>query len=155
LLKNTNEQFVVQFGKSPSTNPAVVYARRLLHTNIVLVPTSLLDALRISHGDLRDRHLVNWSTNVIDDIEVIGTEAFSVRRQTNGTWTLGDTGSLADTNAVREWMDVLSRLEGVVERDVVTDYANPYGLSPPWRRYVLKSFVLNPSGGASNRVVAE
>jgi hypothetical protein len=156
LLKGTNEQFVVQFGKSPETNASVVYARRMLQTNIVLVPRSLLEALQISHGDLRDRHLVNWSTNVIDSIEVIGSENFIVRRQTNGTWTLGDSAAtLADPQALREWMDALSRLEGVVEKDVVTDFARPYGLSPPARRYVLRTTVTNLSGISSNRIVAE
>src|SRR5207244_8042185 len=73
LMQGTNEQFVVQFGKSPTNDPTLVYARRLSHTNIVLVPRASLEALQASHSDLRDLHLVNWSTNTIDAIEVIGT----------------------------------------------------------------------------------
>src|ERR1043166_2308035 len=40
FLVGTNEQFVVQFGKSPADDPSAVYARRLSQTNIVLVPRS-------------------------------------------------------------------------------------------------------------------
>ena len=156
LLQGTNEQFVVQFGRSPTNDPSLVYARRSTHTNIVLVPRATLEALQVSHGDLRDLHLVTWGTNQVDAIEVLGTESFAVRRQTNGTWATGEsTLTPADGEAVKEWLDALSRLEGTVEKDVVTDFANPYGLSPPARRYVLRSSSLAPGGSLSNRVVAE
>ena len=156
LMHGTNEQMLVQFGRSPTNDPGLVYARRSTHTNIVLVPRSTLEALQVSHSDLRDLHLVVWGTNQVDAIEVLGAEGFAVRRQTNGTWATGEaTLTPADGEAVKEWLDALSRLEGTVEKDVVTDFANPYGLSPPARRYVLKSSSLTPSGSLSNRVVAE
>jgi hypothetical protein len=158
LLKGTNEVFTVQFGSAPTNDSAAIYVRRVAHTNanIVLVPRAALDTLLVSHADLRDLHLVNWSTNVIDAIDVIGSESFSIRRQTNGAWMLGDAQStLADTNAVVEFLDALSRLEGTVEKDVVTDFANPYRLAPPQRQYLLRTTVANPGGAPSNRVVAE
>ena len=158
LLLGTNELFTVQFGRAPTNDSPFVYARRgmLTNANIVLVPRTTLEALQISHSELRDLHLVNWSTNLIDSIDVIGNETFSIRRQTNGTWTVGDTqGTLADTNAVVEFLDALSRVEGTVEKDVVTDFANPYGLAPPKRQYILRTTVANPSGALSNRIVAE
>jgi hypothetical protein len=156
LMNKTNELFTVQFGKSPTNDPTVVYARRLAHTNIVLVPRATLEALQVSHSDLRDLHLVNWSTNAIDAIEVIGAESFTARKQTNGLWVTGEsTLTPADPDTLRRWLDALSRLEGTVEQDVVTDFANPYGLSPPARRYLLKSAVQTAAGSVSNRVVAE
>ena len=156
LLLGTNELFTVQFGRAPTNDSPLVYARRVAYTNanIVLVPRATLEALQVSYSDLRDLHLVNWSTNVVDVIDVIGAETFSIRRQTNGSWTVGDAQEmLADTNAVGEFLDALSRLEGTVEKDVVTDFANPYGLAPPKRQYILRSLVPNANG--SNRVVAE
>jgi len=155
LMNNTNEVFVVQFGRSPNNDPTAVYARRLAHTNIVLVPRDTLTALQISHADLRDLHLITWPTNSLSAIEVVGQENFTLRRGTNGMWLVGDNPVLvADTNAVREFLDVLSRLEGTVEKDVVTDFAT-YNLNPPARQYLLTTAVTNSSGLVSNRVVAE
>ena len=52
----TNDVMVVQFGKNASND--LVYARRLLNNNIVLVSRSVVEALQIPAADLRDRHLV-------------------------------------------------------------------------------------------------
>lgn len=149
-------QFALQLGKSPTNDPSVVYARRVTTTNIVLVPKTLLDALQISHGDVRDLHLVTFAPQAVESVEVIGAENnFTVQRMTNQTWVITEpTPTAADTNAVREWLEMLSRIEGAVEKDVVTDFA-PYGLAAPSRRYVLKSSVTNATGVVSNRVLAE
>jgi hypothetical protein len=156
FTSGTNDLIVVQFGKSPTNDSSTVYARRMSHTNIVLVSRAILDSLQISHGELRDLRLVNLpSINPVDAIEVIGTESFSVRRLTNGTWTLNDGPSLVDAEAVREWLDLLAKLEGTVEKDIVTDFA-VYGLSPqPARRYLIKTLATNSVGSISNRVMAE
>lgn len=160
FLVGSNNQYSVhlgaQFGKSPTNDPTVVYARRLSETNIVLVPRAALEAVQISQADVRDLHLVTFAPTAVDAIEVIGSESFTVRRQTNATWLIGDASStLADTNAVRDWLADLSKLEGAVEKDVVTDFANPYGLAEPLRTYVLKTTVTNATGTASNRIIAE
>ncbi len=160
FLVGSNSQYSVhsgaQFGRSPTNDPTSVYARRLTETNIVLVPRAALEAAQISQADVRDLHLVSFAPAAVDAIEVIGAESFGVRRQTNGTWLIGDAStSLADTNAVRDWLNLLSRIEGTVEKDVVTDFANPYGLAEPSRRYLLKATATNATGIASNRVIAE
>ena len=160
FLVGTNDlysvQFALQFGTSPSNDPANVYTRRVTTTNIVLVPKTILEALQISHSDVRDLHLVNFPPNAVDAIEVAGDESFTVRRQTNGAWMITEPkAESADTNAVREWLDLLSRLEGVVEKDVVTDFTAPYGLNPPARRYLLKSAVTNAAGAAADQLLAE
>jgi hypothetical protein len=160
FLVGSNNQYSVhlgaQFGKSPTNDPTVVYARRLSETNIVLVPRAALEAIQITQADVRDLHLVTFAPAAVDAIEVIGSESFSVRRQTNGTWLIGDASlTLADTNTVRDWLGALSRLEGAVEKDVVTDFANPYGLAEPLRTYLLTTTVTNATGTASNRVLAE
>ncbi len=160
FLVGTNEQystqFAVQFGKSPTNDPANVYARRLTTTNIVLVPRVVLDALQISHGEVRDLHLMTFPADMVDSIEMAGDESFAVRRQTNGTWMITEPKTEpADTNAVREWLDLLSRLEGTVEKDVVTDFTAPFGLNPPSRRYLLKSATTNTAGLATDQLLAE
>jgi hypothetical protein len=161
FLVGSNEQysvkFAVQFGKSPTNDPASVYARRPATTNIVLVPRAVLEAAQVSQSDVRDLHLVNFSPDAVELIEVVdAAESFTLRRLTNGNWMVTEPKTEpADADAVREFFDLLSRLEGVVERDVVTDFATPYGLNPPARRYWLKTSLTNATGLVTNPVLAE
>jgi hypothetical protein len=161
FLVGSNEQysvkFAVQFGKSPTNDPASVYARRPATTNIVLVPRAVLEAAQVSQSDVRDLHLVNFSPDAVELIEVVdAAERFTLRRLTNGNWMVTEPKTEpADANAVREFFDLLSRLEGVVERDVVTDFATPYGLNPPARRYWLRTSLTNATGLVTNPVLAE
>ncbi len=152
-------QFALQFGTSPTNDPSVVYARRLTTTNIVLVPKTVLDAVQISHGDVRDLHLATFAPNAVDSLEVIGSnagESFVVRRQTNNTWAVTEPqAATADLLAIAEWVDAMSRLEGTVEKDVVTDFETPYKLATPARRYLIKSAITNGTGIVSNRVIAQ
>ena len=158
---DTNDLKVVQFGRSPTNDATLVYARRMMHTNIVLVSREILDSFQTTFSDLRDLHLVSIPPSGLDSIEVTGsgnfTENFVVRRGTNGAWTIGDnttTQSInADAGVMQKWIDDLARLEGAIEKDVVTDFKTLYNLDPPARRYALKTSLTNASGTISNQVV--
>lgn len=163
FLIGSNEQysvqFAIQFGRSPTNDPSVVYARRVTTTNIVLVPRSVVEAAQKSHADMRDLHLLSFAPQTLDSIEVTGLtpgERFVVQRQTNNGWAVTEPvrGSV-DTNAMSEWMELLARIEGTVEKDVVTDFETPYKLATPARSYILRSAVTNASGVVSNRVIAQ
>jgi len=152
----TNDVFVVQFGKSPTNDSTTVYARRLSHTNIVLVARGVLDALQTSHSDLRDLRLLSFKPAQVDELEIVGPENFTVQRQTNGTWIINSSPpQSADANLIRATLERLAHLEGTVEKDIVTDFAI-YGLAAPTRQFVLKAAMTNATGGIlSNRVVAQ
>jgi uncharacterized protein DUF4340 len=151
----TNDLQVVQFGKSPTNDPAMVYARRMAQTNIVLVPRSVLEALQTSHADLRDRHVLSFPLAAVDAIEVRGEQNFSVRKQTNNLWFVTEPEFMpADSDLMRDWLNQLSFVEGQVEKDVVTDFA-PYGLATPSRQYILKATATNSVGAPTNRIVAQ
>jgi len=155
LGQGTNDLLVVQFGKSPTNDPGLLYARRLSHTNIVLVSQSLLNTLQTPYTELRDRHLFTFAPVAVDMIEVVGPGGFTLQHHTNGTWLMpGTPPRRADTGLVVDWLDTLSRLEGNVEKDVVTDFAG-YGLAPPARQYVFKSTVTNAAGGLTNWITAQ
>ncbi len=155
LGQGTNDLFVVQFGKSPTNDASLVYARRLSHNNIVLVRKTLLETLLTSHDELRDRQLLTFNPEQVDRIEVTGTNGFGVHRQTNSTWTTtGATPLLVDAELVRDWLDRLSRLQGTVEKDVVTDFA-PYGLAQPGRQIVLSHLATLADGKPTNQVIAQ
>jgi hypothetical protein len=151
----TNDVVVVQFGKSPTNDSSLVYARRLSNTNIVLVPRAVLDALQTSHSELRDLRLLSFQPSQVDEIEAVTPERFAVQGQTSGSWILAGLQPIpADASLVREWIERLAHLEGNVEKDVVTDFAS-YGLATPTRQYVLKTGVTNALGILiSNRVIA-
>lgn len=153
----TNDILVVQFGKSPTNDPTTVYARRLAQTNIVLVPKDLLEFLQRPHSWLRDHHLMSFNPATVESVEVIGgTENFVVRRQTNGTWIAGAAAPVVvDTELMKDWLDAMTRLEGSVEAEVVTDLKTVYNLNPPARQFVVRAAVTNSAGAVSNRVVAE
>lgn len=151
----TNDLQVVQFGKSLTNDPAVVYARRLAQTNIVLVPRNVLEALQTSHAELRDRHLLSFAPAAVDAIEVFADTRFTVRKQTNNLWFVTEPEFLpADAELVRGWLNQLSFLEGQVEKDVVTDFA-PYGLASPARKYILRAATTNAFGAHTNRILAQ
>jgi hypothetical protein len=152
----TNDILVVQFGKSPTNDPTSVYARRLAQTNIVLVSKDLLEFLQMPHSALRDRHLMSFNPPAVESVEVIGATNFVVRRQTNGTWIAGAaTPVTVDTELMKDWLETMTRLEGSVEADVVTDLKTLYNLNPPARQFLVRAAVTNSTGVVSNRLVAE
>ena len=152
----TNDILAVQFGKSPTNDPTSVYARRMAQTNIVLVPKDLLEFLQMPHSALRDRHLMSFNPATAESVEVIGATNFVVRRQTNGAWIAGEaTPVTVDTELMKDWLEAMTRLEGSVEADVVTDLKTLYNLNPPARQFIVRAAVTNSAGVVSNRVVAE
>jgi len=153
----TNDVAVFQFGKSPATNAAQVYARRSDRPNIVLVPRAVLDALQTPYTELRDRRLIAFQPEAVDTIEIVdaGVEPVTIRRQFNGAWIVLDAqATLADNDMMKRCLDRLGRLEGNVEKDVVTDFT-PYGLEPVARRYYLKNTITNSTGQITNRLLAQ
>ncbi len=151
----TNDLVVVQFGKSPANEPSLVYARRLSQTNIVVVPKAVLEAILTPHTELRDRHLLSFSLPDLDTIEIAGADKFTLRRQTNGAWVVMEPAlGMANPEVMRDWLDAFDRMEGNVEKDVVSDFAS-YGLTPPSRQYLLKASVTNADGTLTNRLLSQ
>ncbi len=159
--QGTNDLIRVQFGNSPTNNPAHVYARRLSQTNIVLVPREWLEMLRAPFTEFRDRRLLAFTPDTVNRIEVQSSDPFTLIRQTNQVWRVVEPfGFAADPALVNEFMVTLSRLE-VVERDgfvkdVVTpaDFAN-YGLAPPAGQYALLASPTNSGVPPTNQVLAQ
>lgn len=143
----TNDLLVVQFGASPTNDPALVYARCLAHTNVVLVSRDLLDRLRTPYKELRDRHLFNFDPAQVKVIEVSGAQPFVVRRGDDGTWRLVQPDDYpADPVLMKELLgDLYSWEVADFEKDVVTDFTS-YGLAPPWREVTLRLAATNGAG---------
>ncbi len=140
LGQGTNDVAVVQFGKSPTNQPALVYARRLSNTNIVLVPRAVTEPLRQPFSVYRDRRLATFDVAVADVIEVRGEDFFTLRRQTNDEWRVTEPLNFAaDKVIVDEMVKTLGSLEILdFVKDVVTDFSS-YGLAKPLRQYTLRN----------------
>lgn len=151
----TNDNVTVQFGGRPANDTNAVYALRLAHTNIVLVDRELVEALQVSHAEMRERHLLTFDPGAVDQVRIAGTTNLLIRRDGAGGWEAAEPRAMAvDSDLMRFFFRLLSRLEGDMERDVATDLA-AYGLATPTARYTLESFSTNAAGITTNRVMAE
>ncbi|MBI3875890.1 MAG: DUF4340 domain-containing protein, partial [Verrucomicrobia bacterium] len=157
FASGTNDVVVVQFGKSPTNDMNVVFARRAVHTNVVLVPRPLLDELRAPYWDWSDHHLMDSVPAAsFDQIETRGTDGFIVRRDTNDSWHIvSPVNQPADPDAIRMLLIRLGELEAVeLATEVVTDFKT-FGLAPPARRFTLSLNTTNAAGAPTNAVVAQ
>lgn len=153
--QGTNQLAVVELGGSPTNNPALVYARRWSHTNVVLVPRQLLDSVNTPFAHFRDEQLLSFDPAIARQIVVQADETFALQRQTNDAWLItrpapagGKTNAAAalppalipaDPELVGRFMTNLMSLQVVSNgwvKDVVADYA-PFGLAPPRRSYAI------------------
>jgi hypothetical protein len=152
---DTNDLFTVQFGSSPTNEPGQVYARLLDHTNVVLVPRTVLDQLQPSFTDLRDPRLLTFPVAAVDTLEVRGPENFSVRRDSAGTWSVQPGGAVADAELIREVLGSFHELRiAEFANDFVTDFA-PYGLATPGNQWVLRGAVTNAGSPGTNALLAQ
>ena len=156
--QGTNDLIRVQFGISPTNLPAYVYARRLSHTNIVLVPREWLEMLQKPFTEFRDRRLLAFAPEAVNRIEVRSGETFTLLRQANKGWRVGETNNFpADAELVNDLLATLGGLDAVgFVKDVVTaaDFVN-YGLAPPSGQYALLASLTNSGAIPTNQVLAQ
>lgn len=155
LGQGTNTAVRLQFGKSPTNDTRLAYARRLGLNTVVAVPKDLLAPWYASVNDFRDPLLATW-TGPVAVVEVRGQDSFSLQQQTNDAWRVLPQGFPADAGLVKNFLAALSALQ-IVEftTDVATgpDLADK-GLASPTRQYILKS-AATISSGPTNAVIAE
>jgi hypothetical protein len=160
--RGTNHMLALQFGKSPTNNPDLVYARRDDQSTVVLVSADVAKRWRAEKVEFRDRTLAGMYTWLPDEISVTGSNNFTVRRITNDSWQVTAPYTFpADTNLIKQYITKLARLAVVptngpiAVKDIVppSEWTN-YGLATPAWKYVLKSTVTN-AAGVSNVVMAE
>lgn len=156
----TNDTLVVQFGKSPTNQPALVFARSLATTNVMLVPRDLLNTLRADLWEFSEHRLLDaLPPGAADVIQVEGKEKFTLRLQTNAAaqlvWMADDAfKTQTDPLLMQSFSNNLIVLSAVeLAKEVVTDYA-PYGLGAEARRISLLKSVTNAAGLLTNTLVA-
>jgi len=138
FAQGTNLVMSVEFGRSPTNAPTLVYARRSLSAGIVLVPKALLEALAIPYTQLLDFQLLDAPLPELSRIEARAVEEFALAKQTNGTWRVVEPRDLpADPAFVQVFLNRLKALRiARIEKEVVTDFDLPhYGLANPAQQY--------------------
>jgi hypothetical protein len=155
LSLGTNPVFRVQFGRSPANDPTQVFARRLSHTNVVLVSRELVESITRPFDFFRDRTLLSFPAAACRRIEVHADQPFVLEWQTNAEWQIvAPFRAPADRQLMQLFLESLSKLEIIrFERDADSDFA-PYGLVPPRRRYVLQAASTNSPAG-THQVLAQ
>lgn len=159
LFSGTNRVVSLEFGASPTNAPGQVYARRLAHTNIVLVSKEIASALRQPYKAFHDPHLLSFDATSVDRVVVQAKENFSLSRGTNGLWQVGDTASamVADPILVGRFLTNLAALE-IVDflRDVPSQTElRDYQLEPPTSSYTLYASITNSAGLRTNLVLTQ
>ncbi len=148
LALDTNELASVEFGNSPTNDPAHFYARLSQRTNIVLVDKDFVERMRIPYKALQDTRLISIPASV-DRIEVQANSTnFSVLRQPNGLWRFAEPeNGWADRSLVTDLIlniNSLRILDFAKEVPSESDLTRS-GLLPPKRQY---SFYLSQTNAA-------
>jgi hypothetical protein len=165
--QGTNDLLSLQFGRSPTNDPSVVYARQRNQKSIVLIAKEQLGSLvtkdqlntwRVDHEDFQDRYLISSTAGTVGTIQARGDARFAVQRQTNDTWRVIEPENFAaDTGLVRDLLAGLTGLQ-VAEftKGVVTELGlTNFGLASPARQYILRNSDTNNPGATTNPVVAQ
>lgn len=154
--QGTNTIARLQFGKSPTNDAKLVYARRVGLEAIVTVSKDLLAPWYAAVNDFREPYLLHSAVPVAG-VDVRAPESFSLQRQTNGAWRVWPEDFPADADLVNELLAALNELP-IVEftQDVVVAADLPaYGLDSPLRQYTLRAAATNGPAGLTNPVIAE
>jgi hypothetical protein len=141
----------IQFGRSPTNEPRLVYTRRSGLDSVVTVPRDLADSWRATANDFRDPHLLTLEADV-SEAEVQATDSFTLQRGTNGVWRVSPQNFMADADLMKEFFSLLASLRiSQFVSDVLTEPELPaYGLNTPMRRYTLK--IAGAKASVTNRV---
>ncbi len=126
LGQGTNNVAILQFGRSPTNDPQLVYARRISRNSILTVSNDMVAPWRASSvNDWRDPHLLSLTTPV-GEIDVRGSDNFSLVLQTNNDWRVLPLDFPADPGLVSNLLSNLTAMQIVqFVQDVVTPPALP------------------------------
>ena len=153
LVRGTNALATLQFGKSPTNDPALIYARREGFDAIVTVERQPLELWLSAVNQFRDPHLVTLLSQP-DQIEVRDSEPFTLQRVSTNGWRLVDSDMPVDTEFVRELMLTIGTGRITQFKDSITVADLPkYGLVKPKRQIVLRSAATDKA--STNKVIAE
>ena len=149
--RGTNFVTALHIGKSPTNDSSLVYARHDGWNTIVTAAKDPLSPWLGTVNDFRDPYLFELSAPVAE-IEVRGTNDFTLQRQGTNGWRLVGEKFPMDSESMQQFIKILASLR-VAEfvKDVVTKPDLPaYGLATPARQITLFS-----AADDTNAVIAQ
>jgi len=157
----TNLTTAIHIGKSPTNAASQVYARREGWNAIVTTAREPLSPWHGAVNDFRNPYLLDLSVPIAE-IEVQGSNSFTLQRQGTNEWRVLGEKFPADAGSVQQFIKALASLR-VAEfvKDVVTTPDLPgYGLATPTRQIALHSTAGLPrqseaTAGDTNAVIAQ
>ncbi|MDX1952024.1 MAG: DUF4340 domain-containing protein [Verrucomicrobiota bacterium] len=157
FVQETNTLITLQFGSSPTNEADKVYVRRLSHTNIVTVPSELLEAIRQPYKAFHEPQLLSFSPAGIDRISVQAAESFILQRQSNGWFVVEPRPFPVDPALMALFITNLFRLEIVdFAREVPTELdLKSMGFNPPSALFGLYTTTTNGTGGLTNSLITQ
>ena len=155
LASGTNILTGIQFGKSPTNNSSLVFARRAGFDAVVTVERQAIEPWLAAVNQFRDPHLVTFLKPVME-FEVRDKESFVLQRTATNAWRLVDSDMPVDPDFVRELILTLTTGRILQYKDSITEADLPkYGLAKPVRQIVLRSTPSKPGAIATNGVLSE
>jgi hypothetical protein len=144
-----------QFGKSPTNDPALVYARRWGRNTILTVATNALAGWQDQVNGFRATNVVDLPDSITAIEVCVGQDHFSVQQQGTNLWRVLPQNFPADAGACKELLSTLGHLQILEPFYAVSDpeWARDGLVAPAARRYILKTPALSP--GATNPIFAE
>ena len=129
LSQGTNPVAAVQFGKSPTNDATLVYARRAGFPTVVTVERQALAPWLAPLETFRDPYLVTRQRGV-EEIEVRGVENFVLQRVATNSWKLVDSEMPVDSGFVGDMLLALVAAPILKFEDAITEADLPkFGLA--------------------------
>lgn len=152
LARGTNILSGLVFGKSPTNDSTLIYARRAGSPSVLTVEREPLRPWLAPLNEFRDPHLVTLVRPVLE-VQVTGSEGFTLHRTATNTWRLADSELPVDAGFVGEFLLPLVTAPIQQFKDSITAADLPqYGLTEPVRRITLLG---GATDAATNSVLAE
>ena len=153
--RGTNEIVAhLQIGRVLTNKLDQIYVRNLTRTNLVTLPASMIQDLKLPLNDFRDRRLLP-SLDSVDQIEFQTTGGAGVAQRLGTNWWVMKPGRFpASTGEIERQLTVLRGLEILDFPADVAPRPELFGLAKPIRRYVLSTTITN-AGLATNRTIVD
>jgi hypothetical protein len=153
LFDGTNRVFAVEFGASPTQDPAQVYAELIGQTNIVLTARDLAEYLKQPYKNFHDSRLLTLHTENLDRIVADFLEKFTLQREANGRWIIeGKPPIPVDPELLEQFVKTILSMQIIdVAKEVPTDGdLRQFGLLSPIASFSFFERQTNSSGLLTN-----
>ena len=139
FAQGTNRIARLELGKGADTNGSQIFLRRADMNSVVTVPKKSLTPWYEPREKFRDHHLVGF-TQRVDEIEVRGTNAFTLLRQADNSWKLKGEELPIDTGLVNGFIRAANEIEIQQFKDAITvPDLQRFGLEKPMRQIIFRA----------------